>query len=242
VDDQAPEAIRRALPLLTDSTEPLDTSHGYLDLLDAPDPPSGAIQRLWESGIGSVVYDRVQSAARRWGRAWRVPMSTLRLRDGDVALDVACGPGEVTAGLGRAVGATGLALGVDVSVPMLTRAVRTHAGPNVGFLRADALRLPLRDDTVNAITCVAMLQLVPDPAGVLGQLARVLAPGGRLAIMVPTVLGPAADNGNRYLKPVSGLRFFTEQDIGDILGQHGITETTMKQAGPVQWTVARKGS
>jgi ubiquinone/menaquinone biosynthesis C-methylase UbiE len=38
-------------------------------------------------------------------------------------------------------------LGVDISEPMLTRAVRAEAGPQIGFLRADAQRLPLHAET-----------------------------------------------------------------------------------------------
>lgn len=240
VSDQAPEAIRRALPLLTDLARPLDTSHGYLDLLgQRPDDAPEGLQRLWESSIGSVLYDRAQALARRLNSFWQVPVPSLRLRRGDIAVDVACGPGEVTAALGRAVGPDGLALGLDVSVPMLTRAVRTHTAPNVGFVRADATRLPFRDGTVNAITCVAALHLVPDPAAVIHQLARVLAPGGRLAIMAPTVLGQGADTGNRFLKPILGVRFFADQDIVEALGHHGITETTTRKTASVQWIIAR---
>ena len=58
--------------------------------------------------------------------------------------------GNVTASLARAAGPGGLALGVDISEPMLSRAVAAQAGPNVGFLRADAQRLPFRDATFDA--------------------------------------------------------------------------------------------
>jgi ubiquinone/menaquinone biosynthesis C-methylase UbiE len=65
-------------------------------------------------------------------------------------------------------------LGVDISEPMLARAVRAEAGPQIGFLRADAQRLPLRDETVDAVVSIAVLQLVPDPAAALAEMARVL--------------------------------------------------------------------
>ena len=61
-------------------------------------------------------------------------------------------PGNVTASLARAAGPDGLALGVDISEPMLARAVDAQAGPNVGFLRADAQQLPFRDATFDAVT------------------------------------------------------------------------------------------
>lgn len=105
---------------------------------------------------------------------------------GGVALDVGSGLGNVTASLARAAGPDGLALGVDISEPMLARAVRNEAGPQVGFIKADAQRLPLRDNTVDAAVSTAVLQLVPKPQAALVEIARVLRPGGRLAVMVPT--------------------------------------------------------
>jgi len=93
-------------------------------------------------------------------------------------------------GLAHAAGPEGLALGVDISEPMLARAVRAAAGPQVGFLRADAQRLPLRDETVDAAVSIAVLQLIPDPAATLSEIARVLRPAGRLAVTVPTLRLP----------------------------------------------------
>lgn len=68
-------------------------------------------------------------------------------------------------------------LRVDRSEAMPSRAVRAESGPQIGFLHADAQRLPLRDETVDAAISLAVLQLVPDPTGALGEMARVLRPG-----------------------------------------------------------------
>jgi ubiquinone/menaquinone biosynthesis C-methylase UbiE len=67
----------------------------------------------------------------------------LNIPAGGIALDVGCGPGTVTASVARAAGPGGLALGLDLPQAMLARAVRAEAGPQIGFLRADAQRLPL---------------------------------------------------------------------------------------------------
>ena len=56
-------------------------------------------------------------------------VAALRLRPGDVVLDVACGPGNFTAAFAAAVAPTGLAIGVDLSAPMLARARATNALP-----------------------------------------------------------------------------------------------------------------
>ena len=103
-------------------------------------------------------------------------------------------------------------LGVDISEAMLARAVRAQTGPGIGFLRADAQRLPLRDHTVDAIVSIAVILLVPDPVTALSEMARVLRPGGRLAVMVPT-----AGRAWRLMRllPDTGAREFGDDELGD---------------------------
>lgn len=233
--DSANDALRRALDLLADPPATPDTSRGYLDLLtpDAATPKNtGAIQALWASGIGSMLYDNAQSLARRVLAAWQLPLEWLRVPPGGVALDVGSGPGNVTAALGRAAGPGGLALGVDISEPMLGRAVRAEAGPQVGFLRADAQRLPFRDKVFDAVVSVAMLQLIPEPTAALAEMVRVLGPGGRIAVMVPTA-GRAAKMAR--MLPIAGARTFTDDELGDAFEQTGLTRVRSKQFGTIQW-------
>ncbi len=153
------------------------------------------------------------------------------------ALDVGSGPGNVTASLARAAGPDGLALGVDISEPMLARAVEAQAAPNVGFLRADAQHLPFRDATVDAVTSLAVLQLIPNPTTTLSEIARVLKPGGRVAIMVPT-----AGRGAEFLKwlPGGGVTFFSEDELGDTFEELGLVGVRTKTLGNIQWVRARR--
>ncbi|ORW10016.1 methyltransferase domain-containing protein [Mycobacterium kyorinense] len=235
-----PPALRRALELLTDPPAEPDVSKGYLDLLDESPVPknTGAIQALWASPIGSLFYDNTQAVARRLLTAWQHPVEWLNIPPGGTALDVGCGPGTVTASLARAAGPDGLALGVDISEPMLARAVRAESGPQVGFLRADAQRLPLRDDTVDAVVSIAVLQLIPEPAAALAEIARVLRPGGRLAIMVPTA-GRAA----RFWRmlPNTGAHVFDDDELADILEDHGFISVRVKNFSTIQWVRAKRG-
>jgi SAM-dependent methyltransferase len=129
-------------------------------------------------------------------------------------------------------------LGVDISEPMLARAVRAQAGPQVGFLRADAQRLPLRDQTVDAAVSIAVLQLIPDPAATLSEISRVLRPGGRLAVMVPT-LRPPIDLWR--ILPNGGAHVFGEDEVGDILEDHGFVSVRTKSVGTFQWVRAKRG-
>ncbi|MGV0871361.1 methyltransferase domain-containing protein [Mycolicibacterium sp. XJ879] len=226
--------------LLIDPPEHLDVSEGYLDLLgETPEGEknTGPIQAMWASRLGSMFYDNTQMVVRRLLTAWQEPTEWLNLPVGGVALDVGSGPGNVTAALGRAVGPAGLALGVDISEPMLSRAVRAHAGPNVGFLRADASRLPLRDESVDAVVSVAMLQLIPEPATALAEMVRVLRSGRRMAVMVPTA-GPAAYI-SRFL-PDFGAHVFDEDQLADTLEDLGLASVRTKMIGTVQWVRGRK--
>jgi SAM-dependent methyltransferase len=240
-----PPALRRAIDLLADPPAEPNVSNGYLDLLgtgaaesEAVAKNTGPIQAAWASPIGSMLYDNAQALSRRLISAWQLPIEWLNIPSGGVALDIGSGPGNVTASLARAAGPDGLALGVDISEPMLARAVRNEAGPQVGFIKADAQRLPLRDNTVDAVVSTAVLQLIPDPTAAVAEMARVLRPGGRLAIMVPTV-GRAA----RFwqLLPNVGAHVFDDDEIGDLLEDNGFVSVRVKTYGTFQWVRGTNG-
>lgn len=239
--DGVDTALTKALKLLADPPADPDVSKGYLDLLgrdaDAGERNTGTIQAIWASRVGSLVYDNTQAALRKVATAWQLPLEWLSVPVGGVALDVGSGPGNVTAALGRAAGPGGLALGVDISEPMLARAVRAEAGPNVGFLRAGAQRLPFRDESVDAVVSVAMLQLIPDPAVALAEMVRVLRPGRRMAVMVPTA-GPAARLIN--VLPNAGARVFGADELGDELERLGLAGVRTTTVGTVQWARGRR--
>ncbi|HYB39617.1 MAG TPA: methyltransferase domain-containing protein [Mycobacterium sp.] len=240
-----PSALQRALELLADPPTQPDVSKGYLDLLstdaaeDAAVPKNtGPFQALLASRVGSMVYDYNQALLRRLFAAWLQPTEWLNIPTAGIALDVGCGPGSVTASLARAVGSDGLVLGVDISESMLARAVRAESGPQIGFLRADAQRLPLRNETVDAIVCIAVLQLVPDPVAALAEMARVLRPGGRLAAVVPM-----AGRAVRFLRrfPNTWGYVFGEDELGDILEDHGFVSVRTKSFGIFQSVRGKRG-
>jgi arsenite methyltransferase len=235
-------ALQRAVELLADPPSNPDVSKGYLDLLgsiEAADAPknTGPIQAAWASPIGSMLYDRAQVVARRLTTFLQHPAEWLDIPPGGIALDVGSGPGNVTASLARVAGPDGLALGVDISEPMLARAVRAQAGPQVGFLRADAQRLPFRDETFDAVVSIAMLQLIPNPSAALAEIARVLRPGARMAVMVPTAGRASA---LMRLLPDGGAHFFTDDEIGDTLEDLGLVGVRAKGFGSVRWVRGKR--
>jgi SAM-dependent methyltransferase len=241
---ELPPALSRAIDLLADPPDKPDASKGYLDLLEdvsstdvAPKKNTGVIQAAWASGLGSMLYDNAQALARKIVSAWQLPVDWLNIPSGGVALDVGSGPGNVTASLARAAGSDGLALGVDISEPMLARAVDAQAGPNIGFLRADAQQLPFRDETFDAAISLAVLQLIPDPPVTVTEIVRVLKPGARLAIMVPTV-----GRGGELLRwlPNGSVHVFTEDELGDTFEELGLIGVRTKTLGNIQWVRGRK--
>jgi len=234
--------LQRAVELLAEPPSDPDVSKGYLDLLsgvEAADTPknTGFIQWMWASPVGSTFYDRSQVVMRKLITAFQLPTDWLEIPQGGVALDVGSGPGNVTASLARAAGPDGLALGVDISEPMLARAVRAEAGPQVGFVRADAQRLPFRDGTFDALVSIAMLQLIPEPAAALAEMVRVLRPGARMAVMVPTAGRAGA---LMRLLPDGGAHFFTDDEIADTLEDLGLVRVRSKNLGTIQWVRGKR--
>jgi demethylmenaquinone methyltransferase/2-methoxy-6-polyprenyl-1,4-benzoquinol methylase len=108
----------------------------------------------------------------RWRR---LAVSSLALRRDSVVVDLACGTGDLC----RELASAGLApLGIDLSFGMLA-AARTGAP----LVQGDALRLPLRAGSVDGVTCGFALRNLVDLAPFFAELARLLRPGGRIALL-----------------------------------------------------------
>lgn len=108
-------------------------------------------------------------------------------QDGKIVLDYGCGPGHDVVGFG-AYSKPRRLIGVDVSPTSLAEAAHRAAlhGLNVEFLRIDERdnSIPLETGSVDYVHCSGVIHHTPDPVKVLRELARVLAPLGRMRIMV----------------------------------------------------------
>jgi SAM-dependent methyltransferase len=98
-------------------------------------------------------------------------------------LDAGCGNGRYTRFLLREAPSDALITGFDYSLQMLHRARQRLQSDRASQLAADLTKLPYADESFDAIVCGWVLEHLPDPRPGLAELARVLAPGGKLLLL-----------------------------------------------------------
>jgi len=121
-------------------------------------------------------------------RLWkRFTLSQTGLKPGQRALDVAGGTGDLAAGLARQVGATGLVVLSDINWAMLSRGrdrlLDEGITGNVGFVQANAEKLPFADASFDCVTIGFGLRNVTDKPAALASMRRILRPGGQLLVL-----------------------------------------------------------
>jgi demethylmenaquinone methyltransferase / 2-methoxy-6-polyprenyl-1,4-benzoquinol methylase len=130
-------------------------------------------------------------------RLWKhFTLSQTGLRPGQWALDVAGGTGDLSIGMARQVGASGLVMHTDINAAMLAngrdRLLDQGLVSNVRWSLANAECLPFADNRFDCITIGFGLRNVTDKAKALRSMYRVLKPGGQLLILEfshPTAAG-----------------------------------------------------
>lgn len=139
------------------------------------------------------------------------PAALAALQPGETVLDLGSGGGFDVFIAGRKVGPTGHALGVDMTPEMLARARRNIAGysrqtglHNVEFRLGEIEHLPVADNCVDAVISNCVINLSPDKPQVWREMARVLKPGGRVAVSDLALLRPLPQSVREMVEAVIG--------------------------------------
>ncbi|MFD8453766.1 MULTISPECIES: class I SAM-dependent methyltransferase [Streptomyces] len=135
------------------------------------------------------------------GPAYAAAVAELGLRKGDRVLDAGCGTGRALPPLRAAVGRSGQVVGADLTPAMLQAAVHAGRDRDGCLVLTDVAALPLRSGSLDAVFAAGLIAHLPDPAGDLRELARVVRPGGVLALFHPIGRAALAARQGRRLTP-----------------------------------------
>jgi len=184
----------------------------------------------------------------RLDRGWRrATIRGARILPGNAVLDIACGTGDMCE-LAALAGAR--VVGLDFAAEML--AVAHRRGVNASLLRASATAIPMADESVQAVTCAFALRNFVAIPPVLEEAARVLAPGGRVALLevdeprsglarrghafyfrrvVPFVGGLLSDRAAYDYLPRSAAYLPPEQELLAMVKRAGFSPVTKHRLG-----------
>jgi SAM-dependent methyltransferase len=247
-----PAAIERALALFEAQERPADIAleRGFVDLLGAGDinRPYFA-QRSMQSRLVPPMYEhflhplamRMAMGRKAPGRReeQRIALSMLDLCSGDRVLDVACGPGNFTRCFAN-VAQPGLVVGLDASSTMLTAAVRRTKSANVAYLRGDACALPFQASSFDAVNCFGAMHLFEQPMQALEEFVRVLAPGGRMALLTTCDDGRAKPQEGSDVRKFNGWLMFGREQLTGLLRDRGLLDVEQRAVRIAQFVSARK--
>ena len=207
----------------------------------APDSVRGMFDRI------APVYD-VMNRVMTVGldQRWRKLAVTEVVWPGDRVLDSCCGTGDLAV---QAERRGGRVVGLDFSVKMLERAQRKSGA--IEWVEGDALALPFEDGVFDAATVGFGVRNLADLEGGLRELARVLRPGGKLAVLeitrprgilkpffrlwfdvVVPLLGRVLPGGEAYTYlPASVRRFPGPEDLSALLESAGFESVHYRLLG-----------
>jgi ubiquinone/menaquinone biosynthesis C-methylase UbiE len=239
-------------PLLRPEARDAPVVDGFLDVLgDSRPESSGAANDLMFTALLPKVYENWWRPA--WGRLLkggagmdeerRIAHLLMALSPGDGVLDVACGTGGFTRDFAGVVGPLGLSVGLDASETMLRRAVqetRRARIDQVAYVRGDVVDMPFVPQSFDAVCCFAALNLFADPMAALDSMARVLTPGGRIALFTSARTRSAPFRAlEAVVRARSGMHLFERDELVDALEQRGFVDVRQHVAGFTQFVGGR---
>ena len=188
----------------------------------------------WDPNGSSRTLHRLNPVRLGWirgaiDRHWGVDRRVRRPLEGRRAIDVGCGAGLVAEPLARLGAAV---VGIDAA-PENVAAARAHAAAVGLSIDYRAVDLETVDERFDLVTCLEVIEHVPDPRRFVSALARVLAPGGLLIVSTPnrtarsrTLMITLAEGLGRIPRGThEWSRFITPDELGAMLGEAGLTVT-----------------
>ncbi|MFF4899582.1 methyltransferase domain-containing protein [Streptomyces sp. NPDC001068] len=160
--------------------------------------------------VGALDSQDANPGVRRL-RAWAE--ESLAIRPGERLLDIGSGTGSQTRVLAAALGPDGVAVGVEPNPSLRAVAEERSPGSRVRFMHGEAAALPVPDGSMDLVWCERVLQHLTDPDRAVAEMARVLRPGGRVALL-------DTDWGTTVLHP------------GDPAVVHALTGVALQGANP----------
>ncbi len=166
-----------------------------------------------------------------------VILDGLRLRNGSRVLDLGCGLGDDAFQIAERVGASGRVTGVDVSTSMIDEARRRALERRlpVDFEVGDSQALRFETGTFDGVRAERMLMHVPDAARAIGEMARVLAPGGRISVFDFDWETQVCDSPYKQTTRTIALTFcdgmkngWIGREMPRLFKSHGITDVAVK--------------
>jgi len=149
------------------------------------------------------------------------PTATASLKEGEVVVDLGCGGGLDVFLAAKKVGASGKAIGIDMTPSMLERAresAKKAEIANAEFHHATIDALPLEDNSVDCVISNCVINLAEDKPKVFREIFRVLKPGGRVAVsdiaLKKELPAEFANDLMAYVGCISGAIFFHEYEQG----------------------------
>jgi arsenite methyltransferase len=203
-------------------------------------PAGGLPAEAFAQAIGYSGEDlSVTPEGSNMGLSCGNPTALASLRPGEVVLDLGSGGGFDCFVAGPKVGPGGRVIGVDMTPEMISRARRNVASyrqqtglANVEFRLGEIEALPVADASVDVVISNCVLNLSPDKPRVWSEIARVLRPGGRVAVSDLALVRPLPDS----------IRTDVEALIGCVSGAVLVDETRamIDAAGLVDVTLQAK--
>lgn len=203
----------------------------YTSVAKAPDSPfhfpvgAAACLKLGYPGdqIRELPEDALASFA---GVGW--PFRGQALRPGHITLDLGAGAGNDTLIASRIVGANGHVIALDLTAAMTQKLQQLIAinRRNISVIQASAESLPIASETVDSITSNGAINLVPSKRLAIGEMFRVLRPGGRLQLADVVIRRPVSvdceSDPRLWVECVVGAT--VEEDLLDMLGDAGFID------------------